>query len=87
MTHRRQASQTALWKALVALLQLEVRNDRCEVGVAGPLPQAVQGSLYMIGAGLDCRHGVRHSAAGVVVAMDANRGIVSHVRLNIGDDG
>ena len=70
--------QVTLWQAAEAHLQLEIRDDGGEVRVACALPQTVQGSLHLAHARTHGRHGVGHCAAGVVVAVDAENGIVAH---------
>ena len=53
-------------------LELEVGDDRDQVGVAGALAVAVDGALHVAGAGVDRGQGVGDRAAGVVVAVDAD---------------
>ena len=52
--------------------EFEVGHDREDVGVAGALAVAVRGALHMCRARLDCGDRVGHSAAGVVLAVDAD---------------
>ena len=69
---------------LVAGLELEVRDDGEDVGVAGALAVAVHGALDVARAGLDRRQRVGDGAAGVVVAVDAEPG--ARRREDVGDD-
>ena len=52
-------------------LQLQVGDDREQVGVAHALADAVHGTLHLRGAGAHGRERVGHRATGVVVAVDA----------------
>ena len=58
---------------LGAHLQLQVGDDRHEVGVAGPLADAVDRALHLRRAGFHGRERVRDRAAGVVVGVDPER--------------
>ena len=58
--------------ALVAELQLQGRQDRDQVGVAGALAVAVDRALHEPGAGADRGERVGDAAAGVVVGVDAD---------------
>ena len=53
-------------------LELQVRDDRDEVGVAGSLPAAVHRALDLARADLDRGQRVGDGALGVVVAVDSN---------------
>ena len=68
-----QPRQALLGEHLVAHLQLQVGDDRDQVGVARTLADAVDGSLHLRGARFDARERVGHRAAGVVVRVDAQR--------------
>jgi hypothetical protein len=71
------------------LLDLQVRDDGEDVGVAGALAVAVDGALHVRGAGVDGRHRVGDRAPGVVVAVDAHPGSsrVEDVAHDVGDLG
>ena len=86
MAHRRQPFDPTFRKALVAELELQVRDHGREVRVAGPLAEAVERALHVSGAGFDRRHRVGHGAPGVVVAVDADDRVVADVGLDVGDD-
>ena len=58
---------------LVAELELQVGDDRAEVGVAAALAEAVDGALHLHRARLDAGERVRDRELGVVVAVDAER--------------
>ena len=58
--------------ALEAHLQLEVRKDRDQVGVAGALAVAVDGALHVGRARLDRGQRVRDADSGIVVRMDSD---------------
>ena len=60
-------------RAPVAHLQLQVGDDRDQVGVAGALAEAVDRALHLARADLDGRERVGDGALGVVVAVDAER--------------
>jgi hypothetical protein len=60
--------------AAVAELELKVRDDGAQVGVAAALAEAVHGALHLHGAGLDARQRVGHAEPGVVVTVDAEIG-------------
>ncbi len=83
---RSETVDAAVGQAGVAELELQVRDHRGEVGVAGALAQTVEGALHVAGTSLDRRHRVGHSTAGVVVAVDPDDRVVAHVRLDVGDD-
>ncbi len=59
-------------EAVVAELELQVRDDRREVGVAAALAVAVHRPLHVRRAGLDPGQRVRHATADVVVRVDAH---------------
>ncbi len=67
---RGQRAQLLVGHALVAELELEVRDDRDQVGVSAPLPVAVHRALDVDRALLDRGERARDAAAGVVVAVD-----------------
>ena len=77
---------TALGQTREALLELEVRDDRGEVRVAGSLPEPVQGALHVSRTGADSGHRVGDRAAGVVVAVDADRDITTDMGVHLADD-
>ena len=79
----RQLGQPAVGEAAIAELQLEVADDRREVGVAGALADAGQRPLDVARSPGDGGHRVGHGAAGVVVAVDADRDVAT----DVGDDG
>ena len=70
-------------QAAVTELELEVADDRRQVGVAGALADAVERPLHVAGAAGDGRHRVGDGAARVVVAVDAD----GDVGADVGDDG
>ena len=57
--------------APVSQLQLEGGDEGGKVGVPAPLPEAQKRPLHLGGARLDRQDGVRLSAAGIIVAVDA----------------
>ena len=65
-----QRPELLVGQALVAELQLQVRDDRDEVRVAAALAVAVHRALHVRRAGRDRGERVRDAAAGVVVAVD-----------------
>ena len=54
-------------------LQLEVRDDGTEIGIAAPLAVTIDGSLDHVDPFLDGKNGVGHSQFGVVMDMNAER--------------
>ncbi len=68
-----QHAQPAGWHDLVRRLQLEIGEDRDEVGVSAPLAVAVDGSLDVAAAGGHGGERVGDRQLGVVVAVDAPR--------------
>src|SRR5215218_9238063 len=52
-------------------LELQVGDGRDEVAVAAPLPDTVDGPLYMRRPGLYSHQGIRHPTTRVVVGVDA----------------
>ena len=66
-----QAREALCTEYAVTHLQLQVGDDRDQVGVAGALANAVDGSLHVRGAGFDCHKRVGHRTAGVVVRVDS----------------
>ena len=81
-----EALDATLRQARVAELELEVRDDRGEVGVAGPLAEPVQRPLDVAGAGVHRGHRVGDGTSGVVVAVDADRDVTAHVGVDHADD-
>ena len=63
-----------------AHLQLQVGDDRDEVGVAGALADAVDRALHLGGAGFDRGERVGDRAAGVVVGVDPERAPAAALR-------
>ena len=63
-----------------AHLQLQVGDDRDEVGVAGALPHPVHRALDLARADLDGGQRVGHAALGVVVAVDGHADAVADGR-------
>ena len=57
----------------IAELQLQIGDDRAEIGVAAALAEAVDGPLHLHGARLDRGERVGDRELGVVVAVDAER--------------
>ncbi len=60
-------------------LELEVREDRDQVGVAAALAVAVHRALHQARALLDRHQRVRHAAAGVVVGVDPDLHVVAQL--------
>jgi hypothetical protein len=73
--------------ALVAELELQVRQDRGQVGVAGALADAVHRPLNEAGALVHGRQGVRDGALEVVVRVDPDRHVecLHHRLRRLGD--
>ncbi len=69
--HMAQRGQLLVADQRPAVLELQVRDDRGEVGVAGALAVAVHRPLHLADARLDRGDRVRDRATGVVVAVDA----------------
>ncbi len=86
VTDRGQTLDAAVGQTGVAELELQVRDDRGEVGVAGALAQPVERALHVARAGLDGGHRVGDRAARVVVAVDPDHRVVTDVGLDVGDD-
>ena len=86
MRNRSEANETILRKAGVVLLKLEIRDDRCEVGVASALTQTIQGALHVARTSSNCRHRVCDRASGVIMAVDSDRCIVTDVCIDLGHD-
>jgi len=68
-----QPRQALPWQQLHSHLQLQVGDDRHEVRVASPLADAVDRALHLRRARFDGGQRVGDRAAGVVVAVDAER--------------
>jgi hypothetical protein len=75
-----------LREALDAHLELEVGNDRHQVGVARALAVAVDGALHVRGAGDDGDDRVGRSAARVVLGVDADLLVGPEVAAYLADD-
>ena len=73
--------------ALPAELQLGTRDDRGEVAIAGALADAVDRALDVGGAGFERSKGVGEAEAGVVVRMDADRGLLERGEGGAGSRG
>ncbi len=86
LRHTRELREAVLSHAGGAHLQLQVGNDREQVGVAHPLPDAVHRALHARGAGAHGRERVGHRAARIVVAVDAER-LARKRRRRGGHDG
>ena len=86
VAHRRQPLEPSVGQHVEAHLQLEVRDHRREVRVAGPLAEAVHASLHLARPSPHRGHGVGDGAAGVVVAVDGDDDVVTEVRLHGADD-
>lgn len=71
LRHPRHLAEAALGQDVAALLELQGRHHREEVGVAHALPVAVGRALHVRGAGVHGRQRVGHRAAGVVLGVDA----------------
>ena len=70
----------------IVLLQFEVRDDRHQVGVPGPLAVTVQRPLYVQGTGVDRGERVRDRTSRVVVTVDAHeRTVAAHHRDDVTD--
>ena len=69
--HACKLDEAAVPHAFRTHLQLQVGDDREQVGVAHALADAVHGTLHLRGAGAHGRERVGHRATGVVVAVDA----------------
>ena len=81
-----QSIEATLRKALVAELELEVGDDRRQVGVSGALAEPVQRPLDLTRAGQHGGHRVGHRASGVVVAVDSERDVGAEVGVDGSDD-
>ena len=73
-----QARQLLVGQHATAHLELEVGDDRDEVGVAGALADPVHRALDLARADLDGGQRVGHAALGVVVAVDGDAHPVAH---------
>jgi hypothetical protein len=86
VAHRGQALEPAGGQAVEAELELQVRDDGRQVGVARALAEAVEGALHLAHAGEHGGHGVGDGTARVVMAVDAERGVAADVTVHRGDD-
>jgi hypothetical protein len=77
--------QLFVGEAAPSHLQLEAGDDGAEVGVAAPLPEAVDGPLHMDNAVFHRDQGVGHGTAAVVVGVDPQRS--GDDLPNLADDG
>ena len=80
--HHGEPLHASLRQAHVVLLELQVGDDRREVGVAGALTEPVQRALDVAGAAPHRRHRVGDGAARVVVAVDADRDVAADVGVH-----
>ena len=76
----------ALGQAYVVLLELQVGDDRGEVGVAGALAEPVERALHVARPAAHGRHRVGDGAARVVVAVDADRDVLADVGVDLAHD-
>src|SRR5215472_5289043 len=81
-----QLTQVLARNAVEPHLEHHVGYDRHEVGVAAALPVAVDGPLHVVHALGDGGEGVGHRALRVVVDVDAQRRLRTHVALHLADD-
>ncbi len=74
-------------RLVIVLPGLEAHNNLLQAGVAGPLPDAVDGALHLGGAGPDAGHGVGYSQAQVIVAVDGDVHFIDarHVFFQVGN--
>ena len=70
--HRGQARQLLRPDGGVAQLQLQVGDDRAQIGVAAALAIAVHAALHVRGALLHGRERIGHGHIGIVMRMDAD---------------
>ncbi len=73
MGHVEQVRQPPVWQALQPQLDLQVGDERAQVGVAAAFAVAVDGALHLDAAGAHRRDRVGHGAFAVVVGVDAQR--------------
>src|SRR6266850_606734 len=81
-----QLAQVVARNALEPHLQHQVGDDRDEVGVAAALAVAVERPLHVADALIHRGQRGRHRALGVVVHVDAERGLRLHRALDLLDD-
>ena len=86
VAHDGEPLEPALGEALVTELELQVGDDRREVGVPRALAEAVQRALHVTRAGAHRGHRVGDRAAGVVVAVDADHHVAADMAVHVGDD-
>ena len=67
--------KVTLRQAVYTVFQLEVRDDRAQVGIPAALAVAVEGALNVRRAGLHGNQRVSHGKLGIVVRVDANPGL------------
>ena len=86
ITHCCQAIKTTFWQTLITQLQLQVRDNGCEVGIASALTQTIQRSLHVTSTAQHSSHRVGDGTTGVIVAVNADRDIVAHMALHLSND-
>ena len=86
ITHCCQAIKTTFWQALVTQFQLQVRDNRREVGVTSALAQTIQRSLHMTCTAQHSSHRVGDGTTGVIVAVNADRDIVADMAFHLCHD-
>ncbi|MNZ65006.1 hypothetical protein D3C78_831870 [compost metagenome] len=69
----RQTGELVLRQHVIVKLDLQVRNDRAEVGIAAAFSIAVNGALYLTGAGLNGCQGVCYGQLAVIMRMNTDR--------------
>src|SRR5205085_329037 len=73
--------QVFLTDGRVPELQLEVRDDRYEVGISTALAVSVHAALHLGAARLDRRDCIRHGNIGVVVCMYSQNSVEALTNL------
>ena len=86
LRHAGQVAQPLLAHARAAHLQLEVGDDGEQVGIAHAFAEPVHRALHLGYAGAHSGKRVRHSAARIVVAMDAQL-LAGQLARDRGHDG
>jgi hypothetical protein len=79
-----QFSQFFLAKAFITQLELQVWNDRTQVGIAAALPLSVDGALHLGAARLNGCQRIGNRAFAIIVSMDTQRDI--QVLMHTADD-
>ena len=75
MREVKQGCNLACFQAWVAQFDLQIRDDRTKVGIAATFSIAVDRSLDLGAASLNCCQRISNSTFAVVVCMDAQRNI------------